>query len=96
MSKNLFNSKFYCTCCGKEGLPLIRQTGHEKEAGHLKKLYCVNCKKEWNHAETKEFSHYTYKEFLLEFNYGNFTEEGLRKEPFKKFKQKLKSKGVEI
>lgn len=90
----LLESRFYCTCCGNEGIPIIRRNGRAQEAGHLKKLYCLHCKKEWNHAETKEFSHYTYQDFLLEFEHKNFTEEGLRKEPYSQFKQRLIKEGI--
>lgn len=43
--------RFFCTNCGKEGLPLPRRVSHQHEKGHLKKLYCPWCKQEFNHWE---------------------------------------------
>lgn len=88
------DSKFYCTSCGKENIPIARRKGRERESGHLKKLYCLTCKTEKNCVECREFSHYTHEDFLLEFNYGNFTEEGDRKKPYKQFRYTLKCGGV--
>ena len=68
--KQLANtSSFYCTCCGNKGIPIARWRGAERNAGHLKKIYCLKCKKEVNHVECKMFSKYDYEDFLLEFNY---------------------------
>lgn len=79
-------SNFYCTKCGKKGIGIIRQPNLRREAGHLKKLYCVYCNKETNHVECRGFGRYNYDSFLIEFNNGNFDEEGNRIEPsFKKF-----------
>ena len=36
--------RFFCTNCGREGLPLARKTGHQHQKGHLKNLYCPWCK----------------------------------------------------
>lgn len=65
-------SKFYCTLCGKEGIPLIRNQGQQREPGHLKKLYCMNCKKEVNHAEVRDIGGYTYDDFQREYKLGRF------------------------
>lgn len=46
---------FRCTECGKEGIPISRDQGRQREMGHLKKLYCIYCKKETNHIETRDF-----------------------------------------
>ena len=46
-------SRMFCCNCGKEGVPIGRKAGHYREAGHLKKLYCIYCGKEWNHAEVR-------------------------------------------
>lgn len=43
--------RFFCTNCGREGLPLARKTGHQHQKGHLKNLYCPWCKGEYNHWE---------------------------------------------
>ena len=37
--------RFFCTNCGREGLPLARKTGHQHH------LYCPWCKGEYNHWE---------------------------------------------
>lgn len=88
------NSDFYCCKCGKKGMPVLRRRGAEREAGHLKKLFCIYCKQEWNHAECKPYTHYDYNCFLLEYNYHNFDNEGNRIMPYGLFKDKLVKEGV--
>ena len=44
---------FYCIKCGKKGIPLARQTGHQRGKFHRKKLYCLSCKQEVNHIECR-------------------------------------------
>lgn len=80
--KNIIMSEFYCTQCGQKGIPVWRKSGNEREAGHLKKLWCLHCGQETNHAECKPFTHYEYEDFLVEFEYGNFTEDGQRKQSY--------------
>ena len=65
-------SDFYCTKCGKKGLPIVRRVGSQREAGHLKKLYCIYCKEEVNHAEVRPFGDYNYEDFKMEFELGRF------------------------
>lgn len=65
-------SRFFCTACGKEGLPVRRKMGQERKAGHLKKLYCLYCNKETNHAEVKNNGNYSYEDFQEEFKAGRF------------------------
>lgn len=89
-------STFYCTCCGKRGIPIARKRGQGREAGHLKKLYCLNCKREVNHVECKEFTHYTEEDFLFEFNHGNFAEDGTRKKTYSQLRDELYKQGVEL
>lgn len=74
MAKNqeITTSEFYCTKCGRRGIPIARRIGSQREAGHLKKLYCLNCKEEVNHAEVRPFGDYNYEDFLEEFNLGRF------------------------
>ena len=96
MGRLITDNEFYCCKCGQRGLPIIRTAGAEREAGHLKKLWCMNCKQEVNHAECIPFSKYTYQEFLLEYNYNNFDEQQNRKEKFGIFKSNLIKKGVDI
>lgn len=96
--KNNFtlDSDFYCVLCGNKGIPIARRSGGKREAGHLKKLYCLKCKKETNHAEVQEWTHYEYKDFQFEFNNSNFSENGDRILPYKEFRMKMRQKGVEL
>ena len=48
------SSRFFCTQCGREGIPIQRKKGSQKERGHLKKLYCIYCNEQVNHVEIKE------------------------------------------
>jgi len=48
---------FKCTVCGKEGIPISRKQSNQREFGHLKKIYCIHCKKETNHVEIREFDY---------------------------------------
>ena len=72
-------SDFYCTKCGKKGIPIARKVGAQREAGHLKKLYCLYCGEEVNHVEIRPFGNYKYEDFKQEFDLGRFTKDGLRK-----------------
>ena len=69
---------FYCTHCGKKGITISRKQSKCKKPGHLKKLYCLNCKIEINHVECVEFSHYDSEMFREEFLSGNFQKDGSR------------------
>ena len=66
------SSRFFCTKCGNEGIPIYRKQGKIREAGHLKKLYCMFCKEEVNHAEIREIGGYTIEDFKEEFESGRF------------------------
>ena len=74
MAKNqeITTSEFYCTKCGRRGIPIARRIGSQREGGHLKKLYCLYCKEEVNHVEVRPFGDYNYEDFLEEFNLGRF------------------------
>ena len=41
MARNyqITQSRFFCTKCGREGIPVHRKKGQQREGGHLKKLY---------------------------------------------------------
>ena len=79
MSKhNAVMSEFYCTQCGRKGLPIWRKTGAEREGGHLKKIFCLNCQQETNHVECKPFTKYSYEDFKIEYEYANFNDAGKR------------------
>ena len=65
-------SEFYCVECGKKGIPIARKLGAQREAGHLKSLWCVYCQKQTNHAEIRPFGTYTVENFKEEFELGRF------------------------
>lgn len=88
-TKNTVQSDFYCTQCGSKGIPIQRRVGSAREAGHLKKLFCLKCHKETNHAECKPGSKYTYQDFLFEFNNHNFSGEGLRIHTYNELRSKI-------
>lgn len=80
---------FYCVKCGCQGIPIARRVGAEREAGHLKKLFCLFCKAEVNHVECKPFSKYTKEDFFIEFLNENFDKDGNRKMTYGELKQIL-------
>lgn len=84
-------SMCYCTQCGV-GFPILRTNKKVREAGHLKKLFCLNCNATTNHVECRGFGKYTHEDFLIEFNGGNFTKEGNRKKPWHQFVAEYKQK----
>ena len=83
-------SKMFCTKCGREGIAVPRKIGKYREAGHLKKLYCLNCGVQTNHVEIKSFTKYSYEDFKTEYEYGNFTEEGIRKYKYGELKELIR------
>ena len=85
-SQMITDHEFYCTCCGKKGLPVVRNKSQLRENGHLKKLYCMYCKKEVNHAEVVENSQYDRQVFTDEFRSGNFDSNGNRSIPLNEWK----------
>ena len=86
-------SNFYCTRCGKKGIPIPRKNNKQREPGHLKKLYCVFCRMETNHVEVRGFGGYSKEDFDIEFKYNNFDQQGNRKEPnYKVFKMAVLKK----
>ena len=94
-NNNFIISRMFCRNCGKEGIPITRKFGHYRKAGHLKKLYCIYCGKEWNHAEVRPmYSDYNYEDFKTELKYNNFDENGNRKKPYRIFRGELKQEGL--
>ena len=86
-SRNMIlDHEFYCTCCGKKGIPICRDGRKIKEKGHLKKIYCINCQREVNHVEVVEQSKYNKAVFIDEFKSGNFDKSGNRVIPLKEWK----------
>ena len=71
-------SQFYCTKCGNRGFDIPRKENKQRPSGHLKKLYCIHCHEDTNHAEVRHLGKYMYQDFLCEFNNGNFDEDGNR------------------
>ncbi len=94
MANNTTNvSDFYCTQCGSRGLPVVRTSRKVREPGHLKKLYCLHCKMQTNHAEVRPFGKYNYEDFQIEFIHGNFDSEGQRIDPsYRHFIAEVKQK----
>lgn len=84
--KVVISSEFYCCKCGNKGIPIPRKKGAEREAGHLKRVFCLKCQQEWNHVECKPYSHYSHEDFLIEFENNNFDNEGNRKMSYKELK----------
>ena len=67
-------SDFYCTNCGKQGISIPRKADQQREAGHLKSLWCPNCRKVVNHVEVRAFGSYSYEDFKEEFELGRFVD----------------------
>ena len=72
LNNNFEISDMYCTKCGRRNIPIARIKGKYREAGHLKKLYCIYCKEEVNHCEIRQFGKYTLEDFKKEFELGRF------------------------
>ena len=71
-NKEISKSEFYCTYCAHRGIPIARRVNQQREPGHLKKLFCLHCQKETNHAEIRPFGKYTLEDFLEEYELGRF------------------------
>lgn len=93
---NYVPSDFYCCICGEKNIPVYRTKGREREAGHLKKLYCRNCKKEQNCVEIKPNSgKYLFEDFKIEFEYGNFDKNGKRKMSYGELRSKINNESIQ-
>lgn len=75
--KNTFQTEFFCTRCGHKH-SIHRKDNKRKKSGHLKKLYCIRCKEEVNAVEFGAYSSYTPQDFVKEYLFNNFSEEGDR------------------
>lgn len=93
--QSVIRSDFYCTKCGYY-FPIFRKTAKQKEPGHLKALFCPECKRVVNFVEIKEMGSYTIRDFWLEQTFQNFDKNGTRKEPYKQFIHNLEERGVYI
>lgn len=83
--KIVIDHDFYCTSCGRKGIPICRDKGKGRERGHLKKLFCIYCGREVNHVEVIEGSKYDKSTFMDEYRSGNFDREGNRIIPLKEW-----------
>ena len=59
---------FFCCNCGRQGLPIARPAARKRERFHLKDLYCIYCKTNYNHVEVTNSQE--KQEFLENFTEG--------------------------
>lgn len=78
MRGNLIINDFFCTRCGFK-ISLPRKRSQKREAGHLKKLYCCQCKEEINFVECNGIT-YTFEDYQQEIKNGVFKDSDIRKE----------------
>lgn len=67
-------SDFYCTECGKAGIPIPRNSNAMRNGGHLKNLFCLYCGKSTNHVEVSKYHNYSVENFKEEFELGRFVD----------------------
>ena len=67
---NFEKHEFYCVNCAHKGLPVWRTSASQRGKGHLKKLYCINCRREYNHYEC--YDEKDVAKFFLKFERGDF------------------------
>ena len=65
-------SEFYCINCGNRGIDLMRRQSKQHKAGHMKKLYCLNCQIFCNHYECHNLE--DVNKFKNKFEKGEFIE----------------------
>lgn len=51
--QTMVESDFYCTECGNKGIPLPRSKNRQRAYGHIKDLYCCQCRKITKHKEQR-------------------------------------------
>ena len=66
-------SEFWCIRCGKKGIPVRRKRSGIREKGHRKKLYCIYCRQQVNHVETRNEEE--ARQFREDFGNGKYKEE---------------------
>jgi len=93
--KNFEQSEFYCVKCGKRGMPCFRNKGQKREKGHLKKLYCIYCNDTINHIEIKPDERYSFEDFKMEYEYGNFNDKQERIYTINQLKEMVKNGKLE-
>lgn len=69
---NFESHEFWCTKCGKRGIPIVRNEAAQRGKGHLKKLWCVSCGTECNHYEC--YNQQDVEKFKRKFANGDFSE----------------------
>lgn len=94
-SKIVLGHEFYCCICGQRGIPIPRRKGAEREAGHLKRLFCLNCNLETNHCECVPNTRYTREDFYTEFYNNNFDAEGNRVRPYSELRRMINNGEIE-
>ena len=88
-TKLITDNEFYCTICGNKGINVVRIRGREREAGHLKKLFCLTCQRETNHVECRPWDAYTREDFWTEFYNNNFDKDGNRSRPYSELRRMI-------
>lgn len=71
--QNFVISRFMCTNCGKETIPIPRQASKKRHWAHLKKMYCPHCKGEYNAFEV--VNDYDVEVFKKLYENGAFKQE---------------------
>ena len=66
-------STFYCLHCGKQGIPIPRNRGHQREKFHRKRMYCPHCKLDVNHLECRNDE--DAFNFKIDFEEGKYIQE---------------------
>ena len=94
-TKMIIDHEFYCCICGNRGLPIVRRKGAERESGHLKKLFCLTCNKETNHAECVPNTKYDKTDFWTEYYNNNFDKDGNRIRPYNELRRMINNGEIE-
>ena len=66
-------SEFWCINCGRQGIPIMRETSRQREYGHRKALYFITCRMRLNHVETRNEE--VARMFREDFKAGKYAEE---------------------
>ena len=80
-------SRFMCTNCGRETIPLPRKSNQRRPWAHLKKMYCPFCGGEYNAFEVVR--DYDKEVFYEMYNEGFFKEDCLEMEKISKRKEEI-------
>lgn len=91
-SKGIY-TEFWCIRCGKKGIPIMRERNKLRGMGHRKKLYCVHCKAEVNHVETRNPEE--AQKFREDFEAGLYREEAEESITYTKEQRRRREHGGE-